>query len=974
MNPWAIVTVSLRNTCGTQTKGIIMAVHNLRPWSDLVRLHPDVESGAKGRDIFALDFGGLLENDTKVAAVYQDAHAFFGATHLTTGMRRLLEEAAARLAGGEGDRVLQLQSPFGGGKSHVLAALYHAATNPEALRSSPDLKGLEIPEGVRVAGFDGGKLDAATGKEVAKGVRVRTLWGLLAWRMDETGALYELVREQDERRVAPGGDVVAKLLTGAPTLILLDEVLRYVERAMGERVEDSTLGRQTLEFIQTLTNEVAGSETAVMVYSLQASGREALQNVGLLETLDHLTSRVDAKREPVPLAEVLPVLHRRLLAQPPDPNDAASVADAYEQTITRTRSAHAEAEGERELVQEEGVKLRARFREAFPFHPALVELMTERWASISDFERTRGALRFLSACLHSLRHSNAAGLTLGPGDIPLHEADVRLAFFTEVGQREAFSPVVTADLVGANARAKRIDARMAQQNPALGSVRPATRLATAVLMYSFGGLTKEGEGEETLPPGVTEAELLAACVGPDLDNITAQACLKELREQCLFLHYDGTRYCFKTTPNINKLIEDEAEEISRSAALVRERTKELLEKRLALHRNVWLWQTDPPDKEPQLLVAYLPLEFAEKKQKDQEDEALTTLTVHNERPRSYRNGLALAIPSRAQLEPLRRAVRYVIALERVHKKRGQLGIAGKEQLDQLKERTATEEAAVESALRQLYGAVWMLKQEEQGGLALHKVEPGGKPLQATGVHERVMELLTTTHRLVWPTFNARKLVERIGLGIPIPGETTPRLGMATQEIVDAFFSFVGYPRVADEAVLRRSIADGAREGVFGYCNGPEPSLGEDGTYQVSRDRVICHQPVREEEIDLETGFLIYPSAIPLPPEPPPVEPPPVGPPGTPPEPPVTPPAPPVHPPGVRDKPAPTIRVEFKADRQQLFHAWQAIANLADKAGILEVQVEASSAEGFDPVWLRNAVEEPLEEAEIEASVEPSRGG
>jgi hypothetical protein len=125
--------------------------------------------------------------------------------------------------------------------------------------------------------------------------------------------------------------------------------------------------------------------------------------------------------------------------------------------------------------------------------------------------------------------------------------------------------VITADIDGPNARAKRIDERLARDNPALASVKPATRLATAILIYSFGGLRREGTGEgEMLPPGVAESELLTACVGPDLDNITATAMLSELRTACLYLHYDGVRYCFKKDPNVTKLIEDAESEVSRN--------------------------------------------------------------------------------------------------------------------------------------------------------------------------------------------------------------------------------------------------------------------------------------------------------------------------------------------------------------------------------------------------------------------------
>ena len=39
----------------------------------------------------------------------------------------------------------------------------------------------------------------------------------------------------------PGGDVIAKMLAGGPALLLLDEVLKYLERVLAEPVGDSTL-------------------------------------------------------------------------------------------------------------------------------------------------------------------------------------------------------------------------------------------------------------------------------------------------------------------------------------------------------------------------------------------------------------------------------------------------------------------------------------------------------------------------------------------------------------------------------------------------------------------------------------------------------------------------------------------------------------------------------------------------------------
>jgi hypothetical protein len=109
----------------------------------------------------------------------------------------------------------------------------------------------------------------------------------------------------------------------------LDEVLLYIENAMGVVVSESTLGRQTITFLQRLTEVVAASPRAAMVYSLQASEQEAGGNLELLGILGKLVQRLNAIREPVSGDEVLRVVQRRLFANLGDENHHQHVANAY---------------------------------------------------------------------------------------------------------------------------------------------------------------------------------------------------------------------------------------------------------------------------------------------------------------------------------------------------------------------------------------------------------------------------------------------------------------------------------------------------------------------------------------------------------------------------------------------------------------------------------------------------------------------
>jgi len=135
-------------------------------------------------------------------------------------------------------------------------------------------------------------------------------------------------------------------------------------------------------------------------------------------------------------------------------------------------------------------------------------------------------------------------------------------------------------------------------------------------------------------------------------------------------------------------------------------------------------------------------------------------------------------------------------------------------------------------------------------------------------------------------------------------------------------------------------------------------------------RVRFHTLVGEDEIDMDSGFLMMPQAVPVPAlspasagigstnvpgasgiDPTVILTPPRG-------------LPSEAPPSETSAAQKSVEITFSADRNQLFSAWNAIANLADLAGKVNVTVRADSAEGFDKNKLQNGVLEPLRESDL----------
>jgi len=272
-----------------------------------------------------------------------------------------------------------------------------------------------------------------------------------------------------------------------------------------------------------------------------------------------------------------------------------------------------------------------------------------------------------------------------------------------------------------------------------------------------------------------------------------------------------------------------------------------------------------PDKEPEFIVAYMSIEFGAESKAEQHRIAKDILEKYGDKPRSFRNGLGLAVPTADQIEVLRRAVRYLLAIERVKTKAKQHNLTD-EQKGQLRERESTEKGAAESALLKLYTEVWLPKLNGSG-IGIEPVSVGGRPLQTTlnekkeaRIHERVMELLTQVQKRVFDTVTPGKVAEFFKLGEGTP----PKLGITTGEIVNGFYSFLGFTRLISEKVVAKAIAAGVEKRVFGYISGGAPTLGEDGKYQIALEKVRFDKTVAVDEIDLESGFIMLPRLIPQP--------------------------------------------------------------------------------------------------------------
>lgn len=408
--------------------------------------HPraDVEAGTTKDEQFAADLAQVVNRTAPKE--YADPAVFFRHSYPTRGMRELLKAVLTRLSGrgGEIASIIRLHTQYGGGKTHSLIALVHA------IRGLTGVPGVEefvdpalLPQGpVRVAALDGENSDPADGLTLEPGLRAKTLWGELAYRLAGAEG-YHRVQESDQRHVAPGAETLRELFGGLPTLIMIDEVSVYLRKV--ERAYPGASGQFTA-FLHALFKAVETSPNVSLVFTLavgkDTEAKDAYREehecaLASLAEVEMVASRKATQLNPTEEDETADVLRRRLFDDV-DRTEAEAVVAAYADVWNRNQS---------ELpLSATRSEMRDLFRRGYPLHPETLTVLTEKLSSLSTFQRTRGMLRLLARTVHVLwRDRPADALAIHPHHIDPSFGRIREEITTRLGQGE-YTPALKADV------------------------------------------------------------------------------------------------------------------------------------------------------------------------------------------------------------------------------------------------------------------------------------------------------------------------------------------------------------------------------------------------------------------------------------------------------------------------------------------------------------------------------------------------
>ncbi|TAE90777.1 MAG: ATP-binding protein [Verrucomicrobia bacterium] len=631
----------------------------MKPWREIIVPHPDVLNGTFQQSEFAADLTAVRTG--KATPEYGDAKAFYERTFITEGMGRLLSQVALRLNGKGGEPVIQLQTAFGGGKTHTMLAVYHLATRKCPLG---DLMGipalldqnglLDVPQ-AQIAVLDGTAHSPGQPWKQGKQV-IRTLWGEMAWQLGQAEG-YALVKEADENGTSPGKEVLIELLSRfAPCVVLLDELVVYIRQFVESQALSGGTYDSNLSFIQSLTEAAKLVPNAVVLASLPESNSQAggPRGVSALMALEAVFNRVQALWKTVAPEEAFEIVRRRLFEQ---------IKDAKARDVVCRAFADAYVEEGAKVPQEtQEARYYDRMVQSYPIHPEVFAQLYEEWTTIEGFQRTRGVLKLMAKTIFRLWQDNNKDLMILPGSLPLYDGSARNELIYYLGP--GWDPVMDRDIDGEKAETTLLETK----EPRFGSVQAARRVARTVFLSSAPSSVSMKSGTR----GIDRSRIMLGCLQPGQTSSLYSDALNRLADQ---LHYmsssgdksqDTTRYWFDTRANLRREMEERKQRFEDKNE-VRGRMAEVVKKLAAgvtffEGTHIFTPHSDVPDDSALRLVILSPDHFYSKEEPRVAHEAVMDyVRANGAKPRYRGNRLLFLAPDHGGLTRLRDCIRVALA-------------------------------------------------------------------------------------------------------------------------------------------------------------------------------------------------------------------------------------------------------------------------------------------------------------------------
>lgn len=796
----------------------------LKPWREVVTPHPDVASGRYQQAEFAADLWQVHLGEG--SDEYRIPAEFFRRTFLTESLKRLLVGGLQRIAGKGGDPVVQLQTNFGGGKTHSMLALYHLLSGV----SPSELAGVDavlaeagvktLPKAKRVV-LVGNKISPGNPVTKPDGTVVRTLWGELAYQLGGKKAFARIAKD-DEKATSPG-DVLRELfLEYGPSLVLVDEWVAYARQLHDQSDLPAGSFETMFTFAQALTESAKVAKNCLLVVSLPASDTAGSPHTGTddvevggirgreaLDRLRNVVGRLESSWRPATAEEGFEIVRRRLFEPLAGPEafklrdvTARAFGDLY-------RAQSAEFPNECRTTDYEN-----RIQAAYPIHPEIFDRLYSDWSTLVKFQRTRGVLRLMATVIHSLWEKGDRNPLILPSTIPIDDPRVQSELTRYLSDN--WAPIIEKDVDGPSSLPLKIDAQL----PNLGKLSATRRVARTIYLGSAPTAAAAHRGLE-------DRRVNLGCVMPGESAAVFGDALRRLAAQATYLYQDGPRAWYATQPTVTKLAEDRAEQLKRDpdkvAAELEARLRADLRRSGDFSRVHPLPRTGadvPDDLDARLVV--LPAEHAYGKEGGSPAEAAAKaiLDSRGNTPRLYRNTLVFLAADRVRYQDLDEAIRKYLAWSSILADQAVLNLDNHQERQAEMQKNAAD-GSVTARLPETYQ--WALVPEQRtpnATVSWAAVKLSGTDALAVRASKRLRsdELLVTA---LGSTI-LRKYLDEIPLW---RGEH-----VAVNQVVQDFGRYLYLPRVAGPEVLLQAMRDGAalltwQADTFAYAEGYDEAAG-----------------------------------------------------------------------------------------------------------------------------------------------------
>jgi hypothetical protein len=779
---------------------------NLKSWRLVVTPHHDVATGQYQQAEFAADLHQVWRDEAEDE--YGKPDEFFRRTFLTEGLRDLLMNATRRLRGEGGDPVVQLQTNFGGGKTHSLIALYHLAAGypPATLPGVEEMlanAGLGAPPEAQRAVLVGQMIDPGSPRQKPDGTMVRTIWGELAWQLGGAEG-FAIIAKADEAGTNPGERLITLLERHAPCLILIDEWVGYARQLYGRNDLAAGTFDTQMTFAQALSDAAKSVKNSMLVVSVPSSDIEVGGEAGkaALDRLSNVIFRQEASWKPASPEEGFEIVRRRLFDEVPA--DLARERDAVVNAFGDLYQKHT---SEFPLEAVEG-SYRHRLTAAYPIHPELFDQLFENWSTLEKFQRTRGVLRLMAVVIHELWARDDNGILIMPASVPIDASPVQAELTRYLD--DAWTPVIAADVDGPNALPIQLDL----ENNNFKRFSATRRVARTIYMGSAPTLDQTNRG-------IDDRRIKLGCVQPGESTATFGDALRRLSTRAMYLVEDHGQYWYALGQTVARTAADRKENRFKDEHADEEITRRL---RAIMDRGDfagvhWAPQgpTDVPDQDDARLVVLGP-EFPHASGTEVTAAREVVERILAERaggPRIHRNMLVFTAPDTARLTELRDAARAYLAWSSVLDDHETLNLDAQQRRHAETQKKHFDET-VGQRLDETY--VWML------------VPSQGDPKAS----EVTWEQTRVTGSDTIPTRVGRKLKSEDGL-VTAYGGAVLRMELdkvplwrgdhlSTKQLWSDYTQYLYLPRLRDRSVLIGAIEQGVastswEQDAFAYADG-----------------------------------------------------------------------------------------------------------------------------------------------------------